>query len=253
MLSILSVAVFSVLVVGLAILTYMRFRGHLIKQVQVHIEQNAGKGFLTQKEVFSLFDAGDSIQHTMIKQLNLKKIKVEILKSPYVKTADAYLNVSGNLVVNIKEKKALMRVVNRKKKSCYIDKEGGLFPLGKNYSERALFVNGYINTPLYIGKRVTDSVYSKTILPGLYDLAVKINADPFLNSIISQIFVNSKGKIDLIPELGSYIIHFGNLGQMEVKLENLKAFFKQALIKEGWNKYKSINLAFTNQVICTKK
>lgn len=250
---ILVVSLFAVLVLTLAGFIYSHFRNQVVKEVAVRIEQKNGNGFLSQKDVLSLFDMGDSIQQIKVKNLNLNKIKSKISQNPYVEAADAFLNISGDLIVNVKEKVALLRLVNKNEKSCYVDKMGTLFPLGKNYSERAIFVNGYINAPLLTGKSVYDSIYSKTLLPGLYDLALKIHSDPFLNSEISQIFVNSQGKIDMIPELGDFIIHFGNLEEKDIKLENLKAFYKQALVKEGWNKYNSINLAFTNQVICTKK
>ncbi len=252
-LSILGVSLFAVLVLILAGFIYSHFRNQFVKRVEVRIEQKNGSGFLSQKGVLSLFDIGDTVQHTKVKNLNLKKIKSKISRNPYVEAADAFLNISGDLIVNVKEKVALLRLVTKNRKSCYIDENGTLFPLGNNYSERALFVNGYIDVPLKTGKSIHDSIYSKTLLPGLYDLARKIHSDPFLNSEISQIFVNSMGKIDLIPELGNFIIHFGNLEEKDIKLENLKAFYKQALVKEGWNKYNSINLAFTNQVICTKK
>jgi cell division protein FtsQ len=251
--SIVVVSLFAVLVLVLAGTIYHHFRNQFVKKVEVRIEQKKGKGFLTQQEVLALFEKGDSIQNIKVKDLNLKKIKSEISKNPYVEKADAFINISGNLIVNVKEKVALLRLVNKHGKSCYIDVQGGLFPLGKNYTERALFVNGYIKAPLKLGKSVNDIIYSKTLLPGLYRLAMKIHSNRFLNAEISQIFVNSEGNIDLAPELGNFIIHFGNLKEQKIKLENLEAFYKQALLKEGWNKYRSINLAFSNQVICTKK
>lgn len=252
-LSIIVVSLFAVLVLVLAGFIYRHFRNRFVKKVEVRIEQKNGKGFLTQKEVLDLFEKGDSIGHIKVKNLKLNKIKSEISRNPYVAKADAFVNISGNLIVNVKEKVALLRLVNKQGKSCYVDFQGGLFPLGKNYTERALFVNGYINVPLITGKSVNDSIYSKTLLPGLYSLALKIHSNRFLNAEISQIFVNSEGNIDLTPELGNFIIHLGNLEKQKIKLENLEAFYKQALLKEGWNKYRSINLAFTNQVICTKK
>ena len=252
-LSIVLVSLFAVLVLVLAGLIYRHFRNQYIKKVEVKIEQKNGHGFLTQQEVLSLFEKGDSVQHVKVKDLNLNQIKKKISKNPYVEKADAFINISGNLIVNVKEKVALLRLVNKKGKSCYLDIQGQLFPLGKDYSERALFVNGYIHAPLITGKSVYDSIYSKTKLPELYKLAMKIHSNRFLNAEISQIFVNSEGNVDLVPELGNFIIRFGNLKEQKIKLENLEAFFKQALLNEGWDKYKSINLAFTNQVICTKK
>jgi cell division protein FtsQ len=134
-----------------------------------------------------------------------------------------------------------------------MDYKGRLFPLTPMVSARVIPANGYIRELLVPGKSIMDSLYRKSALPGLYRLAMEIDKHPFLKAAISQIFINSRKEVDLIPELGSHIVHFGNFDSIDIKLENLEAFYKQALIKEGWNKYNRINLAFTNQVVCTKK
>ena len=60
-------------------------------------------------------------------------------------------------------------------------------------------------------------------------------------------------EFELVPEFGSHIIVLGDLSDLDKKLRKLNAFYQQALLEEGLNKYKTINLKFDNQVVCVKK
>ncbi len=251
-LSILFVTLFTLAVFSLAVMSVMQYRQKKVRHVKVHLYFLDGQKFMTIDEVKKIIHNHDSIIGKPVKDVSVSFIEKQIDKNPYVKSVDAYFNILGNLMVNVNEKEALMRIYNQSGQSCYVDKSGDLFPLSRNFSARVIPVNGYLNIPLQMGKNVSDSLYVHSLLPGLYRLARQIDEDPFLKAAISQIYVNSRRKVDLIPEIGRHLIRFGNLNEINIKLENLEAFYKQALVKEGWNKYKSINLAYTNQVVCTK-
>jgi cell division protein FtsQ len=64
--------------------------------------------------------------------------------------------------------------------------------------------------------------------------------------------VNSDREIELIPRVGNQRILIGNADSLDVKLNNLQAFYKQVLPKVGWDTYKVINVKYTNQVIGIK-
>jgi cell division protein FtsQ len=49
-----------------------------------------------------------------------------------------------------------------------------------------------------------------------------------------------------------YDIAFGKTIQMERKFKNYKAFFQKAVLDSSIQKYKIVNLRFTQQVVCTK-
>lgn len=244
--------VLSVVLIILAVNTYLHFRNGTVERVTVHIEKQGSNGFLTDSTVLQMVHSSDSIIGKPVKEVHTQQIRKIILSSPYVNSSDVYFTIDGNLVINVKERKPLFRIINNNNTDCYVGEDGSIFPLGKNYVSRVMLVNGFINTPLKPGNKLTDSTYRKTLLPGIYQMAKQINKDPFLKAIISQVFVNSKGEIDLIPEVGKQVIRFGEPVQVQIKLENLKAFYQQALVKEGWKKYKEINLKYTNQVVCTK-
>jgi len=100
---------------------------------------------------------------------------------------------------------------------------------------------------------VFDSVYKRSIIVPVFRLAKMISEDAFLKASISQIYVNSKNKIDLVPVIGNQLIRFGTIENAALKLDNLKAFYQKAFVKQNGNRYSQINLEFINQIVCTKK
>jgi len=94
--------------------------------------------------------------------------------------------------------------------------------------------------------------YKKEDLRKLLFVSKKLNRYPFLKSLISEIYLNSNREFDLIPIIGSQVIKLGDTTNIDHKLENLVIFYKRSLVYEGWDKYKTLNLKFRNQIICTK-
>ena len=58
--------------------------------------------------------------------------------------------------------------------------------------------------------------------------------------------------MELIPRVGDHIIVIGTLTDYSDKLARLKLFYEKVLNQVGWNKYRKINIEFSNQIICTK-
>ncbi|MFD2147833.1 hypothetical protein [Mucilaginibacter antarcticus] len=79
-----------------------------------------------------------------------------------------------------------------------------------------------------------------------------ITADSLWNAQISQVYVNQKHEIELIPRVGNQRILLGTADSIDVKFHNLLAFYKQALPQVGWDAYKQINITYANQVIGVK-
>jgi hypothetical protein len=56
----------------------------------------------------------------------------------------------------------------------------------------------------------------------------------------------------LVPKFGNHTILFGKVDDMEIKFEKLLVFYREALNKVGWNKYKVLDIRFNNQVVAKK-
>ncbi len=246
--------IFAVALAGLMGFIYLEQGKEPVSDLVINISRPSFDGFLDTAMIKKVLTFADSLEKVSVKDVSLQKIEQSVLENPFAEAADAYVNIDNELVINVKEKTPVLRVFNKKNAGFYIDNKGKIFPLSENYAPRVLIANGYFDVPYRKGHPdVFDSVYHDTPLANLFTLTQLIRKDNFLNAQISQIYVNSKGEFDLVPELGNHLIRLGTMDDAEGKLQKLELFYKKALVREGWDKYEIINLKYKNQVVCEKK
>jgi cell division protein FtsQ len=105
---------------------------------------------------------------------------------------------------------------------------------------------------IYEDYRDGDSAMS-FVLRELFKIATYVDKDAFWRAQIDQIFVTAESELVLVPKLGNHQIIFGNTEQMEDKFNRLMLFYREALSRVGWDKYKAINLRYRGQVVAVKR
>lgn len=245
---------FVLAVMGLMGFIYVENSRQPLNEVVIRIERETEKGFLEETFLLSMIEDQDSVSKKQIKEINTQKVEDIIQQNVFVETVDAYVNLDKDLIINVRERIAVMRIFPKKKDGFYIDQKGNMFPLSKNYTSRVMVANGYLDysfNPEH--QSIYDTIYKKDVLRDLFKLTNIIGANPFLSAQISQIYVNSIGEYDLIPEIGNHIVQMGTIDNAEEKLNNLDLWYRNAMLKEEWNKYKIINIKYKDQVVCTQK
>ncbi len=243
---------FTALVVALMVYVYLEHEKKPLGDIVIHVARPTDEGFLDKSEIYDYIESfiSDTVK---LKDVNLGFIEDSLAKNPWVENLDAFTDIDGDLIINIREVEPLLRVFNREGVSFLLDKQGKILPLSKKYSPRLLVANGYIDvTPRAGYKFITDTVYRNSDLKALKTITDAINGFPFLQSLIGEIYVNSKNEFDLIPIVNGQLIHLGDTTNLNQKLENLIVFYKKSLVYEGWDKYKTLNLKYRNQIVCTK-
>jgi cell division protein FtsQ len=128
-----------------------------------------------------------------------------------------------------------------------------------NFTSHVIIANGNIHTNFPITNKINVLELEKKsggknkLFADLYRLGTYITKDKFWNAQIQQIYVNSSGDFELIPRIGSHEIVFGDFTDCDIKFRNLMSLYKNGLPVMGWNTYKTINLKFKGQVVCTKR
>lgn len=177
--------------------------------------------------------------------VDLRKIEDGLRKLQSVENVAVYTNVYdngvksfGSLVVKIKQREPVFRVVGAGH-AFYMDKLGKVIDWSPRYTPRVLIVGGL----------VSPDFARKKLLP----LISFINGNPFWSAQIDQIYVNAVGELSMIPRVGEQIILFGEPEDFQIKFRNLKALYTEGFKNGGWSLYKTINVEFRNQIVCTKK
>ncbi|MEQ9187059.1 MAG: hypothetical protein RLP15_04940 [Cryomorphaceae bacterium] len=231
----------------------------LFRDVKVRID--AGEHlFVSQDDIKeAIFDLGYIKGTTRMDEIDPGHIEFLITNSSFIEDAEVYKELNGDLHVDVVVRKPVVRVYNDLGVSVYIDQFGVIMPLSSSYTARAPIANGTISMTLhqFIGKNVeelpalTEHPDAITIQE-IYNVASVCSKDEFWSAQFNQIYVTRKGEIELIPRVGDHRVMIGNSKNLDKKLNKLWHFYKKGLSKTGWNEYKTINLKYANQVVCTK-
>jgi hypothetical protein len=80
-----------------------------------------------------------------------------------------------------------------------------------------------------------------------------IQKDSFRMAMIEQVDITQQRSFEMIPKIGNQVIVFGSAADAEAKFDKMELFYKNVMIKSGWNKYSVINLQYKNQVVAKIK
>jgi cell division protein FtsQ len=218
--------------------SFSSIRNQQKKVTEIIVEfEDGDNNFLTHAMVNKLLIQNqETVQNQAKSVIDLYNLENNVSKNPYVEKAAVFLTVQGVLKSVIKQRTPVARVIN-KNDSYYIDKEGVKVPLSDNYSARVLLVSGVKNE---------DDV--SEILP-LIDTILK---DNFLRKEVVGIEKSDANEYQFSVRSGNYKIDFGNLTEVDVKFKKLKAFYNKTFEDETIQIYKTINVKYHNQVVCTK-
>ena len=193
--------------------------------------------FVTHKTVNKLLIQNQQTVTNVPKEiLDLNELENRLKSNAMIKTAEVYLAIDGKVRADVIQRKPIARVSTNA--SYYIDDEGGYMPLSTNFTAHVPLVTGAIENNNLIN---------------VFTIASKIVNDEFLKAHIVEIHQNQDQTIVLKTRVFDFEIELGDLKELDKKINNLKAFYQKAKKDETLNKYRTVNLEFNNQVVCTKK
>ena len=235
---------------GLVVLmSFIEFKeaGVFCKAVKIYIPGN--QYFIDKEEVDNILKVH---RHQLVgrnmESINLHNLENRLRANPFIESARVYADMDGVIKVEISQRQPVMRVMNQAGQDFYIDQNGLKIPMSSNFTAKVMAVNGYIDEA-YGGK--LDTLHTN-VAKDLYKTAQFISKDSLWTAQIAQLYVNANYEIELIPRVGTNRILLGNADSLENKFHNLLVFYKQALPQVGWDRYKVINIKFSNQVVGVK-
>jgi len=207
------------------------------------------ESYIEQKDITALLvgEFGE-LEGRTLESIPIHQIEQKLRQIPYVFSATVTTDMDGLLTVRIKQREAVVRVINRNAPDFYIDQQGHKMPVSLKYVPRVPVVNGFISEP-YDG--TLDSTKSR-LVADVFRIAQYINADSLWSSQVVQLYVNEHQDIELVPRVGGQQIIFGNADSLQRKFEKLQLFYQKIVPKTGINAYKSVNLKFAGQIVCER-
>lgn len=205
--------------------------------------------FIEREEVDAILKQSQgALIGQQLMDINLQQIEKSIIANPYIAYATVYADMNGVIQIKIKQRQPVLRMINAAGQDYYIDSNGLKMPVSPNFTANVLVANGNIMEH-FSGK--VDTLITRLAVD-LYKVAMYIKKDTLWDAQIEQMYVNNVRDIELIPRVGNQRIVLGTADSLETKMRNLLVFYKKAMPKVGWNTYKTINVKYTNQIVCER-
>lgn len=201
----------------------------------VSINMNQSKTpvyFIDEKDIKDLVKQYNPTRK--IGDVKIPELEKKINENPFVDSANVYMNLNGNLNVDIKQRVPVFRL-SKNGKDFYVDEKGVEFPISRNFSYPCMLVMGDVDA----------SEYQK-----LGQLVEKIDKDDFSKKYFIGI-KKEKNNYNLLTSDGNYKVEIGDLENIDFKVKGFKTFVEKYLVYQNPNKYKKISVKYNNQIVTT--
>jgi cell division protein FtsQ len=178
---------------------------------------------------------------------DLQEMEAALQKNIWVKTAQLFFDNNEKLQVKVFEREPLARVFTSAGTTFYVDSSSAMLPLSEKFSAR---LPVFTNFPT--DKKVLLKADSN-LLRDILTVSLALQADTFSMAMIDQVDITPQRTFEMIPKFGNTIIIFGSGKDAAEKLGKLRLFYKEVMVKAGWNKYSEINVQYKNQLVAKRK
>jgi cell division protein FtsQ len=238
------VALGLLMALGFASRQYARVSsGTLLVQID-SVDENK---FVTEAEVVSLITEIRNSDTTASPTgfVNLKELERKLRGYSFIADCQVSRDLQGNLVVEVKQRKPLVRVAAHKGGGFYMASNGAKMPLSSRFTARVPILTGAGADSLYRDDKIT----RRFGLP-MHKFLAYLEQEPFWKAQIAQVDLDKYGNVTLYPQVGNQTIELGTLMDFEKKLKKLKLFYERIVPVKGWDAYKKVKLEYENQIVC---
>ena len=210
-----------------------RFNDKPMEKVTVILSQTKNPVyFIDEKDIKELVKKSNPTKK--IGDLNIPALEKKLNQLPAVDSANVYLNLNGNLNLDIKQRVPAFRL-NKENRDFYVDAKGVEFPISKNYSFPCMLVMGNVKKSEYVA---------------LAELVAKIDRDDFSKKYFIGI-AKKKDNYELLTSEGYFKVEIGDLEKIDLKVKGFKAFVEKYLIYQKPEKYTKVSVKYENQIVTT--
>lgn len=234
------------LVISLITFASIKNGNRTIEQVKVDIQDQEGVFFTDQFEVIDLMTdkSADYVIGVDMNEIDPKVLEERVESNPFVKDAQVFRDLKGNLKVNVVQSKPIARLFIDGKNDRYIDSDGRILPVNARHTARVPLVESELD---FIGEEnLGETKYGNQV----FELLNFIEQNEFWSAQIAHLILKKDGEVDMYPQVTKQVIEFGKPEDLENKFSKLLTFYKEILPKKGWNSYSRVNLKFEDQIIC---
>ncbi len=215
-----------------------------LKNLSISIK-NDKYGFVTEDDIrdvlLNIYNDGDTV---MLSELDVKKMERMVAGNPWVQDAEVYIDNNLTLHATVTQRVPVVRVFDKDGGTYYLDRSSSAMPTSLKYNHYTMVVT---NAPSLLKEdSATNSIKSQILSVVNY-----IQKDTFWRAQVSQVIVRDDISFEIVPVLGNHKIIIGDTTNLDVKFNNLFAFYNNVLNEVGWDKYDELDLSYKGQLVAS--
>ncbi len=242
------VAVACLLALGaLGVFAAVRQSQRPVQEVVVKVSDEFDNYFISSRGVTALLTRGgqEPVTGTRPEGAQLRELEARVKAHPFVKDAQVYRDLAGNLHADVRQNRPIARLVHADSRlDSYVDAEGRALPLSPLYTARVATVSraGGAALPKAFFQDSTGRRYLEFLR--------YVDEHPFWRAQVAEVFVEPGGKLSFTQQVGDQRIEFGPPADISDKFAKLMVFYRQIPSVLGWDTYHRVNVEYQNQIIC---
>jgi cell division protein FtsQ len=219
------------------------------KAIEINIHGVSNNFFVDKKDILESISNSEKTNPIgkLIGRFNLKQLETQLEKNVWIKSAELFFDNNEILQVRVQEREPVARIFTTTATTFYIDNELMMLPLSDKFSARLPVFTSFPSDKKVLAR--ADS----NLLADIRTISLALQKDSFCMAMVDQVDITPQRLFEMIPKIGSQLIVFGDASDVDGKLEKLKLFYREIMIKSGWNTYSTINLQYKNQVVAKRK
>lgn len=213
--------------------------------ISVEVSGDVDNVFIDQKDIEELLKRKGNLEGAAAGSIDLRNMEELLEKDPWIRNAELFFDNALVLQVRITERQPVARVFTVMGNSFYLDGTGKVLPLSEKRSARVPVFTGFP-----FGKKLSKP--DSALLKDVITMSNYIIADSFWNAQVAQVDIVGN-EFDIVPVVGSHIVRFGDVSDIDKKFRKLFSFYKNVSRKVGFDRYEIINLQYEGQVVATRR
>ncbi len=218
---------------------HQQHRGRICNAVRISIDANNSEVFITENEIIDQLSVSNlHPEGHLTNLLNTFAIEKQLFQNSAIQDVNVFSQLSGEVDIEVRQRKPIVRVENAKRQQFYICSDGCLMATNPAHTAYLIVANGHISEAFRanqnVEKSANDTIYPTPILNKIFQLTTFIRNNEFLNALIDQIYINSKNEFELVPKVGNQLILLGDAEDYKDQFKRLEQFYSHGIQKAGW-------------------
>lgn len=223
--------------------------------IEITIVDSARHRFVNRDDIMNLVrSTGIRVRGVPVNEISTAGIEEKIKTLRELRVAEVYFSADNVMHIYADQREPVMRVIATYGGDFFIDTQGVIMRRHNIYTPRlhVFEIDMVFNPNTMTGTSIFENEKTENLAKA-FELVKYINTDSFWSAMIDHLYMTRDGEVEMVPRVGNHIIHLGKVEDYQEKFDNLAVFYREAMPKAGWDRYKTVNIEYKGQVVCQRR